>query len=99
MCTSPQLCSSLRLVLTLERATPSVSAISSACIGRSARKRRPWIWETVRFTPHLVPISPQCRMNFSEVGSRSMAFLVFVISVYTEHTVTPDGRQLRRQDL
>ncbi|MGK8250904.1 hypothetical protein [Moraxella lacunata] len=47
----------------------------------------------MRFTPHLLPISPQCRTNFSVVGESFMivAFLtfldileVFIISVNTE---------------
>src|SRR3954466_14020225 len=66
---------------TLERAMPSVSAISSAVIGASARNSRPWIWLTERLTPHSSPISPQCRMNCSTAGE---SFLSSDISVTTE---------------
>src|SRR5690348_2612972 len=85
-------CSSRRLVLTLERATESVRAISSASSGRGERKSRAWIWATVRFTPQRVPISPQCRMNFWD-GGESNDFEVSVISVYTEITVIIDRCQ------
>src|SRR5579871_1596110 len=68
--TMPQPWSSRRLVLMLERATESVSVISSAGRGFGERKRRAWTWATVRLMPHLVPISPQWRMNFCWTGVR-----------------------------
>src|SRR5712671_3386212 len=68
--TMPQPCRSRRLVLTLERATPSVEAISSALSGRGERNSNAWIWATVRLMPQRVPISPQWRMNFCWTGDR-----------------------------
>jgi len=41
--TIPQFCSSLRLLLTFDLATPSFSQISSAWRGRSEMKSRAWI--------------------------------------------------------
>src|SRR6266481_2114286 len=64
----PQPCNSRRLVLTLERATDSVVEISSAGNGCGERKSRACTWATVRLIPHLVPISPQWRMNFWATG-------------------------------
>src|SRR3984885_1615416 len=66
---------------TLDRAMPSVSAMSSAVIGASARYSRPWIWLTERLTPHSSPISPQCRMNRSTAAGN---FFLPVVSVMTE---------------
>src|SRR5882757_7797571 len=66
---------------TLDRAMPSVSAISSAVIGASARYSRPWIWLTERLTPHSSPMSPQCRMNRSTAAG---SFFLSVVSVITE---------------
>jgi hypothetical protein len=67
---------------TLERARPSVSAMSSAVIGRSDRNSSAWIWLTERLTPHCPPISPQCSTKRSmAIGS---GFLLSVISVMTE---------------
>src|SRR4051794_1992193 len=66
---------------TLDRAMPSVSAISSAVIGASARYSRPWIWLTERLTPHSSPISPQCRINRSTAAG---SFFLSVVSVITE---------------
>src|SRR6266404_472498 len=76
----PQLSSSRIEVLTLERATFSVSAICSAFIGSGARKSSAWIWATVRLIPQRVPISPQWRMNWRWMSDS------FVISVITEIT-------------
>src|SRR5689334_13414701 len=81
----PQPCNSRRLVLTLERATESVSEISSAARGLGERNRSACTWATVRLMPHLVPISPQWRMNFWATGV-SVEFVVSVISVVTEDT-------------
>src|SRR6266566_10040540 len=78
----PQFCSSWRLLLTLERAIARVVAISSAGNGRGERKRRAWIWATVRLIPQRVPISPQWRMNFWATGES--VFIYSVISVCTE---------------
>src|SRR6202035_5284906 len=80
-----QPCNSRRLVLTLERATDKVRAISSAAIGVGDRNRRAWTWATVRLTPQRVPISPQCRMNFWAAGESALESSV--ISVYTDSTV------------
>src|SRR3984893_19290146 len=80
-----QPCNSRRLVLTLERATDKVRAISSAAIGRGDRNRRAWTWATVRLMPQRVPISPQWRMNFWAAGESD--FDSSVISVCTEITV------------
>src|SRR5450830_770240 len=75
--TRPQLCSSFRLLLTFERATPSVSTICSAFSGALARNSSAWICATVRFTPQRVPISPQCRMYFCSVELKAMIFSYF----------------------
>src|SRR5262245_32830735 len=82
--TIPQPCSSRRLVLTFERATPSVAAISSAWRGRADRKRRAWIWATVRLMPHFAPISPQVTTKRSCRGVRPDLAVLSVISVLTE---------------
>ena len=55
-------------MLTLERATDSVVEISSAGNGCGERNSRACTWATVRLMPHLVPISPQWRMNFWATG-------------------------------
>src|SRR4051794_8344449 len=60
---------------------PSVSAMSSAVIGCSARYSSPWIWLTERFTPHWSPMSPQCRIKRWTAGG---SFLFPVVSVMTE---------------
>src|ERR1700759_5829624 len=73
--------SSLMELETLDRAMPSVSAISSAVIGASDKYSRPWIWLTDRFTPHSSPMSPQRRTNRSTAGGN---FFLPVISVMTE---------------
>src|SRR5712692_7649730 len=73
--------SSRRLVLALERATPSVRAISSAGSGSGERSSRAWICATVRLTPHWVPISPQWRTKRCSTGLRSISS---EISVRTE---------------
>src|SRR5260221_6991313 len=88
----PQPCSSRRLVLTLERATESVVEISSAGNGCGERKSRACTWATVRLMPHLVPISPQWRMNFWATGV-SVGLVASVISVTTEHTELACGCQ------
>src|SRR6202171_4629059 len=80
-----QPCNPRRLVLTLERATDTLRAMSSAAIGREDRNRRAWTWATVRLIPQRVPISPQWRMNFWAAGES--AFDSSVISVCTEITV------------
>src|SRR5450830_1129553 len=73
----PQLCNSFRLLLTFERATFNVSAISSAVKGALARNSSAWICDTVRLTPQRVPISPQWSMYFCVVGLSSMDFSYF----------------------
>src|SRR5882762_5160368 len=79
-----QPCNSRRLVLTLDRATDRVRAISSAAMGWEERNRRAWTWATVRLIPQRVPISPQWRMNFWAAGESD--FDSSVISVRTEIT-------------
>src|SRR3954467_13587781 len=81
----PQPCSSRRLVLTLDRATPRVAAISSACSGRGDRKSRAWIWATVRLMPQRAPISPQVTTKRCWIGLRALLADLSVISVLTEH--------------
>src|SRR6266852_5250493 len=81
----PQPCSSRRLVLTLDRATLSVAAISSAWSGRGERNSKAWTCATVRLMPQRVPISPQWRMNFCATGVRA-GILYSLISVKTEYT-------------
>ena len=61
-------CSSRRLVLTFERATASVSEISSAGSGCGDRNSSACTCATVRLMPQRVPISPQCKMNFWATG-------------------------------
>lgn len=68
-----QFCSSLSELETFDLATPNVSAISSACMGQPTIYNRACIWLTVRLTPHKVPISPQCRINFCLTGVSSMS--------------------------
>src|ERR1700682_5216426 len=80
-----QPCNSRIMVLTSERATDKVRAISSAAMGRGDRNRRAWTWATVRLMPQRVPISPQWRMNFWAAGESD--FDSSVISVCTEITV------------
>src|SRR6478736_8930866 len=75
----PQPWSSLRLLLTFERATLSVAAISSALTGLGEMKSRAWIWATVRLMPQRIPISPQWRMNFCWTGL-SVAMLPLFLS-------------------
>src|SRR6266566_9990799 len=82
-----QPCSSRRLVLTLDRATAKVSAISSAGSGWGERNNSACTWATVRLMPQRVPISPQWRMNFW--ATRESDFGSSVISVYTENTALP----------
>src|SRR5712692_4824954 len=82
----PQPCSSRRLVLTFERATDSVVAISSAGTGCGDRNSSAWTCATVRLMPQRVPISPQWRMNFWATGV-SVVLVVSLISVCTELTV------------
>src|SRR5208282_1192164 len=77
--TIPQPCSSLRLVLTLERATASVSTMSSAFNGRGEMNSSAWTWATVRLMPQRVPISPQWRMNFCWTDVSAFIFLQFLL--------------------
>src|SRR5260221_14652822 len=84
-------CNSRRLVLTLERATDRVRAISSAAIGREDRNRSAWTWATVRLMPQRGPISPQWRRNFWAAGGSDFDFSA--ISVYTEIAVLREGCQ------
>src|SRR5882672_8094879 len=84
----PQPCSSLRLVLTLERATSRASTMSSALSGSGERYRSACTWATVRLTPQRVPISPQWRMNFCWTDESLV--LVSIISVTTEYTDITD---------
>src|SRR5271163_2175165 len=83
----PHPCNSRRLVLTLERATDKVLEISSAGNGCGERNNSACTCATVRLIPHLVPISPQWRMNFCATGV-SEVLVWSLISVCTEHTVT-----------
>src|SRR6185369_93430 len=80
-----QLCSSRRLLLTLDRATERVLAISSAVKGLAERYSRAWIWATVRFTPHFVPISPQWRMNRCSTGERVFIFPLILLLQKLQH--------------
>src|ERR1039458_3815082 len=75
--TTPQDWSSLRLLLTWERATPSADTISSADSGLGEKYSKAWICATMRLMPQRAPISPQCKTSFSMTGSR-------FISVFTE---------------
>ena len=63
------------LVLTFERATPSVSTISSAFNGLGEMNKRAWVWATVRLMPQRVPISPQWRIKFCWTGLSWFIFL------------------------
>src|SRR6266566_1822001 len=88
-----QPCSSRRLVLTLDRATAKVSAISSAGSGWGERNNSACTWATVRLMPQRVPISPQWRMNFWATGVREfgdvlVCTLISVMSLYSEITKT-----------
>jgi hypothetical protein len=69
------------LLLTLERATPRLSQISSAGSGLGAIINKAWTCATARLIPQRQPISPQWRMNFSMTGVSFM-----LISVITEMT-------------
>src|SRR5882672_8687292 len=90
-----QPCNSRKLVLTFERATASVAEISSAGTGRGDRNSSACTCATVRLIPHRVPISPQCKMNFCATGVKELCviFVLSLISVYTEHTVSPASCQ------
>src|ERR1700687_5193649 len=77
--TIPHPCSSRKLVLTFDRATDNVLAISSAGTGRGERNSSACTCATVRLIPHRVPISPQCKMNFCATGV-SVPFVVALIS-------------------
>src|SRR5258707_3998 len=61
-------CSSRRLVLTFDRATASVSEISSAGSGTGDRNSNACTCATVLLMPQRVPISPQCKINFWATG-------------------------------
>src|SRR5271169_2282722 len=96
-------CSSRKLVLTFDRATASVSEISSAGSGCGDKKSSACTCATVRLMPQRVPISPQCKMNFWATGVKLLlvgsvilpfpaaellvAFVASVLSVITEYTV------------
>src|SRR5215475_5711833 len=69
----PQPCNSRKLVLTLERATESVFAISSACSGLGETNRSACTWATVRLMPQRVPISPQCRTKRCSIDERAIS--------------------------
>src|SRR5581483_2846340 len=71
----PHPCNSRRLVLTLDRATARVLAISSACRGLGERKSSACTWATVRLIPQRVPISPQCRMKRCSTGVSSIGIV------------------------
>jgi len=73
---NPHPSSSRRLVLTFDRATDKVSAISSASNGRSAKYNNAKICATVRLIPHFVPISPQCRTNRVIVGDSFIRYSI-----------------------
>src|ERR1700722_20348660 len=79
----PQPSSSRIDVLTFDRATLSVWAISSAGNARGDRYNSAWICATVRLIPHLVPISPQCKMH---CFCTPVKFAISVLSVQTEST-------------
>src|SRR5260221_7213593 len=74
MRTIPQPCNSRKLVLTFERATDNVVEISSAGSGLAAKYKSACTCATVRLIPHFVPISPQCKMNFSSTGAKPLDF-------------------------
>src|ERR1700709_2840513 len=86
--------SSLIELETLDRAMPSVSAMSSAVIGASARYSRPWIWLTERLTPHSSPMSPQCSTKRSTAAG---SFFLAVVSVMTE--ISDENGCMSRVDL
>src|SRR5262249_43605363 len=83
--------SSLIEVDTLERASPSGSAISSAVGGPFPRESSAWIWLTERLTPHSLPMSPQCSTKRSTAGGRlpvlSEISVTTEISVYSRRSV------------
>src|SRR6266481_2349172 len=72
-------CNSRKLVLTFDRATASVSEISSAGNGLGDKKSNACTCATVRLIPHRVPISPQCKINFCATGVNEffVASLIF----------------------
>src|ERR1041385_4851027 len=77
----PQVSSSRMDVLTFDRATLNVSAISSAGSAFGDRYNNAWICATVRLIPQRVPISPQWSMYcFCNAVSSAMS----VLSVQTE---------------
>src|SRR5271157_3596025 len=85
-------------VLTFDRATLSVAAISSAGTARGDRYSSAWICATVRLIPHRVPISPQCRMYcFCNPVSSAMTFLS-VRTEYTEKSAPLSSVRERRHD-
>src|SRR5256884_662287 len=77
-----QPCNSRKLVLTFERATASVSEISSAGSGCGERNSSACTCATVRLIPQRVPISPQCKMNFWATGVNEffVGWLIFDLS-------------------
>src|SRR5262249_53191433 len=80
--TIPHVSSSRIDVLTFERATLKVSAISSAGNAFGDKYSNAWICATVRLIPHRVPISPQWRIYcFCTPVSSGITF----ISVHTEY--------------
>src|SRR5262249_35112342 len=95
-----QAISSLIEVEILERASPSVAAISSAVRGRSDRESRAWIWLTERLTPHWPPMSPPCSTKRSlALGSFPDFSLISVMTEISEKAESksrggqaPDGR-------
>src|SRR6478609_8243131 len=96
-CTSftiPQLCSSFRLLLTFERATSSVSTISSAFRGFGEIYSRAWICATVRLIPQRVPISPQWRMNLVATGERRSTAVPLFLS---KQNIQNDGERVKRR--
>src|ERR1700722_18345284 len=88
----PQPSSSRIDVLTFDRATLSVWAISSAGNARGDRYNSAWICATVRLIPQRVPISPQCKMY---CFCTPVKFAISVLSVQTESTERTTSCQLR----
>src|SRR5882757_10392487 len=80
-------CSSRSEFDTLERAIPSVSAISSAAKGCLEAYSNAWIWLTERFTPQRSPRFPHSKTKRRTAsGTLPGRSVVSVISVMTDIT-------------